>query len=226
MVAKGVPRLPRLRFPPWTPPSEAPPPEKESPGGETHPPTRFISGALRAPSAWGPWGRIARTTGPGASSRAQVGRRTRGSRPLHSRLLAVVPSAPLKGGSLNGQEVRHGDGATNAEAVIRLSRSLRRARAAPSTMARQRGRHVSRSRSARGRPWRAHGLGARPAVRLAPGPGPTARAWVLASTPDRGASLVVRARGPTWWWILLLQYTCVRPRNTRAPSWSERRPVS
>jgi len=66
VVAKGAPRLPRLGFPPWTPPSEAPPPDKESPGGETHPPTRFISGALRAPSAWGPWGRISRPTGPGA----------------------------------------------------------------------------------------------------------------------------------------------------------------
>ena len=40
VVAKGAPRLPRLGFPPWTPPSEAPPPEKESPGGGTHPPTR------------------------------------------------------------------------------------------------------------------------------------------------------------------------------------------
>jgi hypothetical protein len=118
VVAKGAPRLPRLGFPPWTPPSEAPPPEKESPGGETHPPTRFISGALRAPSAWGPWGRIARTTGPGASSHAMV--RTTRARitPFALWFWWWLPSAPLKGGSLNEQQERLGDHQLGAEAIV------------------------------------------------------------------------------------------------------------
>jgi hypothetical protein len=52
--ARGMPALPRLGFPLWKPPSEAPPPAKELPKGETHPgggccrwPTRH------RPRAWG-----------------------------------------------------------------------------------------------------------------------------------------------------------------------------
>lgn len=46
LEAKEVPRLPRLGFPPWNPSSEAPPPLKESPRGDTHPPRPVISASL------------------------------------------------------------------------------------------------------------------------------------------------------------------------------------
>ena len=41
-----------------------------------------------------------------------------GSRPLHSRFWRWCPSAPLKGGSLNEQEVRLGVGELGTEAVF------------------------------------------------------------------------------------------------------------
>jgi len=59
--AKAVPPLPRLGFPLWIPPSEAPPPEKVSPKGETHP-----SPPLRVRLRWSLFrGRMALSTDPG-----------------------------------------------------------------------------------------------------------------------------------------------------------------
>jgi len=83
VAAKGAPRLPRLGFPPWTPPSEAPPPIKESPGGETHPPTRFIRRrALRAARV-GPLGEDRAHHGPRCALSPVSKRSGSGSRPLH-----------------------------------------------------------------------------------------------------------------------------------------------
>jgi len=51
--------------------------------------------------------------------------------------------------------------------------------------------------------------------------------WPLTSTSNRGASPSMKApRSDVVVGIFFLQYERVRPRNARAPSWSERRPVS
>lgn len=59
----GVTRLPRLGFPPEHPPSEPPPPSKESLRGETHPHRRSLIRLAALVDAAVPGGRIARTTG-------------------------------------------------------------------------------------------------------------------------------------------------------------------
>ena len=85
VVAKGVPRLPRLGFPPWTPPSEAPPPEKESPGGDQSPHALHKRRATRA-----------ERVGPLGEDRAHHGPRcvlARAGRPAHARITPFAFSA-------------------------------------------------------------------------------------------------------------------------------------
>ena len=85
--AKGVPRLPRRGSPPWIPPSGRPLQQRNPQRGEPLPPRAFIGASLRAAGAWGPWGRIARTTGPGPPfAHAEATDRALGSRPLQGRV--------------------------------------------------------------------------------------------------------------------------------------------
>jgi len=93
--AKGVPRLPRLGFPPWNPPSEAPPPIKGIPkGGHPSRPRPVMDASLRSARSW-PWGRIARPTVPGSPY---------GARPLQDPTPPMFPSAP-QGGSHTPSEL-------------------------------------------------------------------------------------------------------------------------
>ena len=85
--AKGVPRLPRLGFPPWNPPSEAPPPIKRNPQGGTPIPATPGNGCLAALGADVALGEDRATHGSGSPF---------GSRPLQS-TPPVFPSAPSRG---------------------------------------------------------------------------------------------------------------------------------
>ena len=87
--AKGVPRLPRLGFPPWPPPSEAPPPDKGIPrGGHPSSPRRINSGSLRSPPARGPLGEGRAPHGPRGALRVT---------PFASVHPENLPSAPSRG---------------------------------------------------------------------------------------------------------------------------------
>ena len=119
MGGKGRAAPPRLGFPPWTPPSEAPPQKRNPQGGTPIPPRAFIGAALRAASAWGPWGGFARTTGPGPVHARDGDDSARvDARPLQIGFRLWCPSAPLEGGSLNEQQVHLDDGEDGVEAVF------------------------------------------------------------------------------------------------------------
>jgi hypothetical protein len=118
VVGKGRAAPPPPWFPPRTPPSEAPPPEKESPGGETTSPHALHKRRAARGERVGPLGEDRAHHGPrcvlardGRAARARI-------TPFAFSVLAVAPIRPLKGGSLNGQQVRLGDGELGAEAVF------------------------------------------------------------------------------------------------------------